>query len=67
VDRHEVSYQKKLAQIRADLESGAIDKLTLQIGRERFKLRDSRTRRAQKELVKSGLLVESGRTFCAAA
>ena len=66
MDRHEVSYQKKLAQIRADLESGKLDRLTLQIGRERYKFNDKRTRRCQAELVKAGLLIKDGRTLRAA-
>lgn len=61
VDRHELDYQRKLSSIKADIRCGAIDRLTLAIGRDRYSMRDSRTRRAQRELCKAGLLVRQGR------
>jgi len=63
----EDDYQAKLARIVADIESGAIDRLTLAIGRERYQMRDSRTKRAQQELLHVGLLKKRGKSFAVAA
>jgi len=65
VNRHEVSYQEKLTQIKIDIKSGKLEKLSLVIGRDRYKMNDPRTRRAQKELVKAGFLEKNGRTYVA--
>jgi len=59
----EDDYQVKLGRIVADIESDAIDRLTLAIGRERYQMRDSRTKRAQRELSAQALLVKRGRSF----
>ena len=37
---NEIDYQRKLARIKSDLRSGAIDRLTLAIGRDRYSMRD---------------------------
>jgi len=57
----------KLARIALDIESGTIDQLTMKIGRERYQMRDTRTRQAQIDLCRDGLLVKLGRRFAVAA
>jgi len=66
-NKYDDDYQAKLARVAADIESGVIDRLTMKIGRERYHMRDTRTRQAQIELAGRGLLLKHGRLYKTAA
>lgn len=66
-NKYDDDYQAKLASIETDIEAGTIDRLTMKIGRERYQMRDTRTRQAQIDLCRVGLLVKSGRRYAVAA
>ena len=55
-NKYDEGYQRKLALIRADIESGVIDRLTMKLGRDLYRMRDTRTRQAQIDLCRDGLL-----------
>jgi len=62
-NKHDASYKQKLSAIKRDIESGAIDRLTLKIGRERYQCGDFVTKRLRVDLCKAGLLVRIGRRY----
>jgi len=66
-NKHDASYKQKLSSVKRDIESGAIDRLTLKIGRDRYQCGDFVTKRLQVDLCKCGLLMRSGKRYAVAA
>jgi len=66
-NKYDEAYQRKLELEAADIKAGAIDQLTMKIGRERYRMRDTRTRQAQIDLCRDGLLFRQGRRFAVVA